>query len=120
MPCDINNFRLPDTEKGCTWDGFTWELTDPDGSTEWASTLVSARFQMQDEDGVSVFSKSSTVNGEITLNTTTADAWSITVESVLMTVAAGTYTYALETTDAGGRIKPQLKGAIRITPEPIV
>jgi len=120
MPCDRDNFRLPDTEKGTTWDGLTWTLTDPDGSTEWASALVSARFQMQNASGTSVFSKSSAVNGEITLNVTTADAWSITVEPVVITVAAGTYTYALETTDAQGRIKPQLKGTIRITSDPIV
>jgi hypothetical protein len=40
--------------------------------------------------------------------------------TVTLTIAAGTYTYALETTDADGVIKPRMTGTIRIRPEPIV
>lgn len=121
MDCDLLNYTLPPTSKGCTWDGLTWTVSGvTGGDTEYAAALVSARFQLKDADNASVLSLTSATPGEVTLNVTTADAWSITVEPRTLTVAAGTYTYALETTDADGTIKPRMTGSIRIRPEPIV
>jgi len=121
MDCDLLNYTLPPTSKGCTWDGLTWTVDSVTaGDTEFAAVLASARFQFKDADNVSVLSLSSASASEITLNETAADSWSITVEPRTLTIAAGTYTYALETTDADGVIKPRMTGTIRIRPEPIV
>jgi hypothetical protein len=60
------------------------------------------------------------VGGEITLNVTTARLWSITVENRLLTVDAGIYSWALETTDAAGIIKVQLIGTLAVKPDLIL
>jgi len=62
----------------------------------------------------------STVAGEITLNVTTARLWSITVENRLLTVNAGIYSWALETTDAANRVKVQLVGTLTVKPDLIL
>ena len=60
------------------------------------------------------------VGSEITLNVTTAKLWSITVENRLLTVDAGIYSWALETTDAAGIIKVQLIGTLTVKPDLIL
>jgi hypothetical protein len=118
---DPLNFPLPDAFKGCTWPGLTWTVTAvDDGDTEFAAALVSAKFQMQDSSGNAILTLSSAVSGEVTLNATTANAWSITVEGRIMTAAAGNYTYALETTDADGIVSPRMSGTIRVNPDPTI
>ena len=120
MDCDdIVIANLPATFKGCTWDGLTWVISDVDGDdTEFAAALSSASFQLQDADGVSVLSLTSATPGEVTINVATANAWSVTVEPRILSVAAGAYTYALETTDADGRKKPRIAGSIQVKPDP--
>lgn len=121
MDCDPLKYTLPPTYKGCTWDGLTWTVDSvTGGDTEFSAALASARFQLKDADNTSVLNLSSGVTGELTLNVTTTNAWSVTVEPRTITVAAGTYTYALETTDADGVIKPRMIGTLQIRPEPIV
>lgn len=120
MDCDPFRYDLPTAYKGCTWDGLTWTVDSvTDGSTEFAATLSSARFQLQDAAGNIALTLSSAAAGEVTINATTANAWSVTVESRSLNLAAGTYTYALETTDADGVIKPRMIGTLRIKPEPV-
>jgi hypothetical protein len=111
--------ELPCTFKGTTWDGLTWRIDSTDG-TEYDSVLSSARFQLQSSTGTAVLTLNSTVAGEITLNVTTAKLWSITVENRLLTVDAGIYSWALETTDAAGIIKVQLIGTLAVKPDLIL
>ena len=111
--------ELPCAYKGTTWDGLTWRIDSTDG-TEYDSVLSSARFQLQDSTGAVFLTLNSTVAGEITLNVTTAQLWSITVENRLLTVNAGIYSWALETTDAAGIIKVQLIGTLTVKPDLIL
>jgi len=111
--------ELPCAYKGTTWDGLTWRIDSTDG-TEYDSVLSSARFQLQSSTGAVFLTLNSTVAGEITLNITAARLWSITVENRLLTVDAGIYSWALETTDAAGRVKVQLIGTLAVKPDLIL
>jgi hypothetical protein len=111
--------ELPCAYKGATWDGLTWRIDSTDG-TEYDSALSSARFQLQNSTGAAVLTLTNAVGSEITLNVTTAKLWSITVENRLLTVDAGIYSWALETTDAAGIIKVQLIGTLTVKPDLIL
>lgn len=111
--------ELPCAYKDTTWDGLTWEIQSTD-STEFASVLSSARFQLKDSSGVAALTLSSAVGGEITLNVTAASQWSITVEDRLMTLNAGVYSWNLETTDAAGKIKNRLIGNLLVKADPVL
>ena len=111
--------ELPCAFKGATWDGLTWRIDSTDG-TDYDAVLSSARFQLQDSTGSAVLTLTSAVGSEITLNVTTARLWSVTVESRLMTLDAGIYSWALETTDADGTVKVQLIGTLTVKPDLIL
>ena len=111
--------ELPCAFKGATWDGLTWRIDSTDG-TDYDAVLSSARFQLQDTAGAAVLTLTSAVGTEITLNVTTARLWSITVEKRLLTLDAGIYSWALETTDAESTIKVQLIGTLTIKPDLIL
>ena len=111
--------ELPCAFKGATWDGLTWRIDSTDG-TDYDAVLSSARFQLQDSAGAAVLTLTSAVGSEITLNVTTARLWSITVENRLLTLDAGIYSWALETTDAAGTIKVQLIGTLTVKPDLIL
>jgi len=111
--------ELPCAFKGATWDGLTWRIDSTDG-TDYDAVLSSARFQLQDSAGVAVLTLTSAVGSEITLNVTSPKLWSVTVESRLLTLDAGIYSWALETTDAAGTIKLQLIGTLAVKPDLIL
>ena len=111
--------ELPCAFKGATWDGLTWRIDSTD-STDYDAVLSSARFQLQDSAGSAVLTLTSAVGSEITLNVTTARLWSVTVESRLLTLDAGIYSWALETTDADGTVKVQLIGTLTVKPDLIL
>jgi uncharacterized surface anchored protein len=119
MNCTPNRFayRLPDTDKGCTWDGVTWTVDSDD--PDYDAVLSVARFQLQDSAGTVVLTLTSATAGEVTINDSAAGQWSVTVEERILTLAAGAYSYALETEDANGVIKKQLAGILPILPEPV-
>jgi hypothetical protein len=111
--------ELPCAFKGATWDGLTWRVDSTDG-TDYDAVMSSARFQLQDSAGTAVLTLTSAVGTEITLNVTTARLWSVTVEKRLLTLDAGIYSWALETTDADGTIKVQLIGTLTVKPDLIL
>jgi hypothetical protein len=116
MSCETTSppyIQLPSTYKDCTWDGLTWTVTASDG-TEFADTLSSATFVLKDEDGTAVLTLTSATAGQITLNVTTADAWSLTVEPRILTLSAATYSWTLTTTDSASVVKPRLVGTLQI------
>ena len=115
MTPDPLNFVLPDTFKGDTWDGLTWAISDVSADdTEYASTLSSARFELQTEVGEVAIILNSGVSGEVTINTASANAWSVTVEPRILNLAAGSYSYGLRTTDADGIVKTRMAGILEI------
>jgi hypothetical protein len=111
--------ELPCAFKGATWDGLTWRVDSTDG-TDYDAVLSSARFQLQDSAGAAVLTLTSAVGAEITLNVTSVRLWSVTVEKRLLTLNAGIYSWALETTDADGTIKVQLIGTLTVKPDLIL
>ena len=111
--------ELPCAFKGATWDGLTWRVDSTDG-TDYDAVLSSARFQLQDSAGAAVLTLTSAVGTEITLNVTSVRLWSVTVEKRLLTLNAGIYSWALETTDADGAIKVQLIGTLTVKPDLIL
>jgi hypothetical protein len=111
--------ELPCAFKGATWDGLTWRVDSTDG-TDYDAVMSSARFQLQDSAGAAVLTLTSAVGTEITLNVTTARLWSVTVEKRLLTLDAGIYSWALETTDADSTIKVQLIGTLTVKPDLIL
>jgi hypothetical protein len=111
--------ELPCAFKGATWDGLTWRVDSTDG-TDYDAVLSSARFQLQDSAGAAVLTLTSAVGSEITLNVTTPRLWSVTVEKRLLTLDAGIYSWALETTDAESTIKVQLIGTLAVKPDLIL
>lgn len=115
------NVKLPDTFKGDTWDGLTWAIASVDADdTRFDSTLTAVRFQLQTLAGVSALSLTSATSGEITINTATANAWSITVEPRILSVTAGEYLYGLEFTDADGVVKTYLTGSLTVLADPVI
>lgn len=111
--------ELPCAFKGATWDGLTWRIDSTDG-TGYDAVLSSARFQLQDSAGAAVLTLTSAVGSEITLNVTSARLWSVTVESRILTLDAGIYSWALETTDAESTVKVQLIGTLAVKPDLIL
>jgi hypothetical protein len=118
---NLLNYTLPETFTGTTWSGLTWAVSvTGDDETEFASELVSARFQLRSETGGVALTLSSENAEEVTLESTAADAWSIIVEKQDLTIAPGTYTYGLETTDADGITKPRMAGTLLVKPDPVI
>ena len=114
-PSDIVRLDLPETRVGCTWRGLTWALTDPGDSTDYAATLSLAEFIATDSStGAVVLTRTSATAGQVTLNTATANAWDITVEPLILSLAAGYYSFTLYTTDADGVRAPRWEGTFRI------
>jgi len=115
------NVKLPDTFKGDTWDGLTWEIDSVDADdTRFAAALTLCRFELQTLAGVAVLSLSSATAGQVTINTATANAWSVTVEPRVLTIAAGEYLYGLEFTDADSVVKTYLTGSLSILADPVI
>jgi hypothetical protein len=113
MSCGPPFVHLPCTYKDATWDGLTWRITSTD-STEFDAVLSSAKFQLKDSNGAAALTLTSATAGQVTLNKTAARQWDITVESRILSLDAGIYSWALETTDANGVIKPRLIGDLKI------
>ena len=113
MPRDIPTIELPNAYKGETWDGLTWAIISTD-STEFDGTLISAKMQIKNQSGAAVLTLSSTNAGEITLNQTAPRQWSLTAESRIMSLDAGVYSWALETTDDAGIVKTRMIGTLAV------
>jgi len=113
MSCGPPFVHLPCTYKDATWDGLTWRITSTD-STEFDAVLSSAKFQLKDSNGAAALTLTSATAGQVTLNKTAARQWDITVESRILSLDAGIYSWALETTDADGVIKSRLIGDLKI------
>ena len=122
---DTPSIACDEVAKGDTWDGITWEIEHvDDDDTEYSGTLTQAIFQIQDEAGTPVMTlDSDDVGDALTLNDTTPDQWSVTVEPRVMTLAAGNYSWALRLFDNSAspeRRKVAAVGTVRVKPDPAV
>jgi hypothetical protein len=115
------NVKLPDTFKNDTWDGITWAISSVDSNdSRFASALSSVRFQLQTVSGTSALTLTSATAGEITINTATSNAWSVTIEPRILAIADGEYLYGLEFTDADGVVKTYLTGSLTVLADPVI
>jgi hypothetical protein len=115
------NITLPSSFSGDTWDGFTWTVSDvPPEDTEFSGTLVKAIFQLQNSEKVPVLNLSSATAGQVTINTATPNAWSVTVEPRILTIPAGVYSYGLQTTDSDGVKKTRIAGVFEAPGAPVI
>ena len=112
-------YHLEDTFEGCTFSGFTVSLTSDAEDTEFSAALSLAVFRLKDSVSGDELTLSSANAGEITLESTASNAWSITVEPRIVNLTAGTYSFAIITTDAGGFKLPLMQGTLRIHPSPL-
>jgi len=80
---------LPPVNKSNTWDGLTWAITSVDADdTEFAAALSLVRFQLQDSSGNIALTLSSANSGEVTINNSTSNTWSVTVDPRILSVGA--------------------------------
>jgi hypothetical protein len=121
MCTNPRNITLPATFQGDTWGGLTWAITAVDPEvTEFTADLALVRFQLQNTAGSAALTLSSATTGEVTINTATADAWSVTVEARVLDLTPGIYSFGLEFTDANGDIKTHLAGTQEITRDLVI
>ena len=117
MSCNLKSVNLGATASGETWDGLTLTIDDSD-DTKFADTLSLVRMSWTDSDGAVALTLSSATSA-ITINTATAYAWSFTVEPRTLSLDAGVYSWAIETTDSAGVIdKDMMAGTHEITDDP--
>jgi hypothetical protein len=121
MTNDVFNIELPTVFQSDTWDGLTWRLLSVDASdTEFSGTLSLARFQLQNSAGEPSLTLSSVVAGQVTINNSAANAWDVTVESRVLSLDPGTYSWGLETTDNSGIVKTRIAGTLEVKADPVV
>jgi hypothetical protein len=115
------NITLPPAITGDTWDGLTWTVSSvsPD-DTEFSGTLTTATFQLQDDTGNAILTLSSTVSGEVTINSSLPNGWSVTVEPRILTLAPGVYSYGLKTVDSDAIEKTKIAGILLIESQPVL
>ena len=118
MACDLKRLTLESVASGETWGGLTFAITSSD-DTDYASALSRVRMTWKDSAGTAVLTLDSNTGGQITITTATAYAWDFTVEPRTLSLTAGIYSWAIETTDADGVVdKDRLAGTQQITADP--
>jgi hypothetical protein len=118
MSCtNLKSVNLGETASGETWPGLTLAI-DYSDDTKYADTLSLVRMSWSNSAGVVALTLSSATSA-ITIDSATAYAWGFTVEPRLLTLTAGTYTWAIETTDSGGVVdKDYMAGTHTILDDP--
>ena len=110
MSCNTGT-NLRCIKSGTTWDGLTDCNFSSDGAA-FADSLTAVRMIFTDGDGVAQLTLTS-ANSTITIDD--AANWDFTVNPILsFPLSAGIYSWEIETTDAGGRIKVYPKGTIEV------
>ncbi len=104
---------LPPVYRGQTWQGLRWRAAA--AHPDFAHALTAAAFQLQNESGQAVLTLTSD-SGAVVIDNASAHEWQVTVVPVAISIAAGNYLWALETTDAAHRVNPRCHGTITIFP----
>ena len=112
----IANITLLPVVRNDTWDGLTNCKFSSTG-TAFASPLATVRMSFKDSTGAVQLALSSDVEGEITI--TDAEAWQFDIPGRVLSMAEGTYSWGIETTDDDGIIKTRVIGSIPILPDPV-
>jgi hypothetical protein len=109
MPCAIA--QLDPVVKGDTWDGLSVTMTST--GTELDDPLASVQMSFWLAGATTAALDLTSADGDITIED--ADAWEFRVEAISpLTLAAGYYSWAIQTTDDAGRVKTYLKGTLPV------
>lgn len=96
---------------GDTWDGLTDCSFSSTGSA-FGSTLSKVRMNFKQADGTTGLQLTTVGSGGIVIDDATA--WEFTVSPVVITMAAGVWSFDIETTDSAGIIKTRLGGILTV------
>jgi CelD/BcsL family acetyltransferase involved in cellulose biosynthesis len=102
---------VPSIYRGQAWTGLRWRAAA--AHPDFAHALVAAVFQLQTESGTAALTLASD-SGAVIIDNATPNEWQATVQPLAITVPAGNYSWALETTDAAHRVNPRCHGVITI------
>lgn len=116
MASSLKNIKLGLVAAGETWSGLTFTIDSSD-DTAYASALTRVRMSWRAAGAVAL-TLDSAAAGQITIANPTAYAWSFTVEPRALALAAGFYTWAIETTAGAITDKDLLSGTQQITTDP--
>jgi hypothetical protein len=116
MACNLN-ITLADHIQNDTWDGLTVSASST--GTAFDGTLALVRMQFQDSAGAAVLTLSSATSGQITISSSTPNAWSFTVEGRALTILPAIYSWGIEMVDDAGIVKTRLAGTKKIKPDPV-
>jgi hypothetical protein len=108
-----HTITLPPIYRGQAWTGLRWRAAAP--HPDFAHPLTAAAFQLQTESGTAALTLT-TATGAIIIDNATPNEWEVTVLPLAITVAPGSYAWALETTDAAHRVNPRCHGIFTIIP----
>lgn len=101
--------------KNDTWPGFSVSISS--ASTLFTGTLTGVRMRFKDADGTSVLL---ITNGDgITITTATANDWTFSVDSRVITFDAGEYTHGIELTDSNSTIWTPIVGTLTVEEDPV-
>jgi len=93
------------------YEGDTFVSRDLTIAEESGTTLASARLVFE-KGGAAT--KTLTTSSGLTLTSSTAGAWVITIDEWTVDLATGVHIYDLETTDADGVVRHYLGGTFRV------
>ena len=96
---------------GDTWDGLTDCSFSSTGSA-FGSTLSKVRLDFKSSAGVVGQQLTTVGSGGIVIDDATA--WTFTVSPVVITMAAGYWSFDIETTDSAGIIKTRVAGILPV------
>jgi hypothetical protein len=110
MACNRNIILTP-VIYGDTWDGLS-DISFTSDGTAFASELASVRMFFKDSEGTTGLELSS-ANSNITI--TSAASWEFDVDAITnMPLAAGTWFWSIETTDAQNVRKTRIGGTLEV------
>jgi hypothetical protein len=107
MSCNI--FNLPDAKADKTWNGLTASLSSTGTTFAEELSAVTMAFKLTGTDALTLTS----ADGDITIDD--AAAWSFTVLPITrFSLAAGVYSWAIETTSAADSIQDYFVGTLTV------
>jgi len=112
LPAQID---LTPVIQGDTWDGLTVSMSST--GTAFGSNLSTVKMTFKDSTGTVALALTSATSSEILI--TSASSWTFNVVGRVLSLAADTYSWGIETTDAGGVIKTRLTGTLKILADPV-
>jgi len=112
LPGQVN---LTPVIQGDTWDGLTVSFSST--GTAFADTLSTVKMTFKDSTGTTALALTSASASEILI--TDSITWTFNAVGRILSLAADTYSWGIETTDAGGVTKTRLTGTLKILADPV-